>query len=100
MYQFPGDYKSGNTRSKEFLMMIALVLLSAHEFSEAFEFLPRRMLIESADTVPDERPIISRMAPESKMVNERSGTDGRGAEMGRSPIPFKEFILNMDAKRQ
>jgi hypothetical protein len=99
LYQFPGGYNSGNTRSKEFLKMMALVLLSAHEFSEALQSSPQRPLIELADIVPDERPTVSRPAPESRMVDEISENDGRCAEMGRSPIPFQELSLNMDARR-
>jgi hypothetical protein len=100
MYQYPGGYRSGNTRSKEFLKMLALVLLSAHDFSEAQQSSPRRLRLTSADTLPDEPPTIPRAAQERPMVDEGPENDGKSADMGRSPIPFKELSLNMDARRR
>jgi hypothetical protein len=112
MYQYPGGYRSGNTRSKEFLKMIGLVLLSAHEFSEALLSSPQRLLLTSADTMPDEPPTIPRAlgmaggssgmvsVAERPMVVKGSENDGRCAEMDRSLIPFKELSLNIDARRR
>jgi hypothetical protein len=41
MYQYPSGYRSGNRMSTEFLKIIALVLLSALEFSEAQPCFPQ-----------------------------------------------------------
>jgi hypothetical protein len=99
LHQFPGGNNIRNRRSKEFLKMIALVLLSAHEIYTALRSSTERPLIELADIMPDERPTVSRLAPESHMVGENSKNDEGCAEMSRLPIPFQELRLNMDSRR-
>jgi hypothetical protein len=106
LYQFPGGYESGDTRTPQFLKMIVLLLLSAFQFSKPRISSPPRLLGESLVSLR-EQPSAEKSNLHSsykRMVDRKSDStaeDGgaSGNEHGNR-LPLGELFLSDPSRRR